>query len=71
MAQIIDGKTSLNRYISRIEILWFVYPMNMVAQLQLRTLVNLRQGMIAVTEAITVSNERYGFYSGYETLKWS
>ena len=35
--------------------------MNMVVQLQLRTLMNLRQGMIAATGAITVPNERYGF----------
>ena len=61
MAQIIDSQPSLNRHISGIEILWFVCPMNMVAQLQLRTLVNLRQGMIAATGAITVPNERYGF----------
>ena len=42
--------------------LWFVYPMNMVAHLKLRKLelVDLRQGMIAAT------NERYGFYSGYK-----
>ena len=41
----------------------------MVAQLQLRTLVSLRQGMIAETGAITVPNERHGFYSGYKKLK--
>ena len=43
--------------------------MNMVAQLQLRTLDNLRQGMIAATGAITVPNERYVFYSGYKKIE--
>ena len=43
--------------------------MNMVAHLQLRTLDNLRQGMIAATGAITVPNERYGFYSGYKKFE--
>ena len=33
------------------------------------TLVNLRQGMIAATGAITVPNERYGFYSGYKKIE--
>ena len=57
----VSRQPSLNRYISGIEILWFVCHMNMVVQLQLRTLMNLRQGMIAATGAITVPNERYGF----------
>ena len=65
MAQIIDSQPSAESqqiaYISGIEILWFVCHMNMVVQLQLRTLMNLRQGMIAATGAITVPNERYGF----------
>ena len=35
--------------------------MNMVVQLQLRTLMNFRDGMIAAAGAITVPNERNGF----------
>ena len=34
-------------------------------------MVNFRQGMIAATGAITVRNEKYGFYSVYKKLKWS